>query len=70
MRSLAWLASMLARGLLRLARRFAGIVEGMPGKLAGFAGGVAVFDGGLTGYAGFGRCARYVRFIGCTRFVL
>ena len=41
-RSLAWLAGMLAGGLLRLARR-----------LARLAGGVARFDGGLTGFARF-----------------
>ena len=56
-RSLAWLAGMLARGLPRLARRFAGLVGGVHGRLAGFAGGVARVDRGLTGnarYAGFG----------------
>ena len=58
-RSLAWWAGILARGLPGLAGRFAGMAGGVPGRLAGFASGVARFDGGLT---------RYARFAGCTRF--
>ena len=56
---LAWLAGMLAGGLLGLAGRFSGIARRMPGRLAGFAGGVAGFDEGLTRYAGFDGCTRF-----------
>ena len=45
-RSLAWLAGMLAGRLPGLARRFAGMAGGTPGRLARFAGGVAGFKGG------------------------
>ena len=62
-RSLAWLAGMLAGGLPGLARRFAGMAGGVPGGLAGFAGGVARFDGGLTRYARFFRFTRYAGFV-------
>ena len=42
-----------------LARRFAGMAGGMPGRLARFAGRVARFDEGLTRYAIFAGCARF-----------
>ena len=45
-----------------MARRFAGMVGGVPGRLAGFAGGVARFDGGLMGYARFAGCAGFIGF--------
>ena len=52
-RSLAWLAGMLARGLSGFSRRFAGLARGVPNSLARFGGGVASFDRGLTRYARF-----------------
>ena len=58
MKSLAWLAGMLARGFSGLARRFARLEGGgVPCGLAGFAGGLARFDEELTGYAGLARFA-------------
>ena len=43
-----------------LAGRFAGMVGGIPDRLARFAGRVARFNGGLTGYARFAIFAGFV----------
>ena len=45
-RSLAWLAGILASVLVGLAGKFAGLAR----EVAGFAGGLTRFDGGLAGF--------------------